>query len=53
MLRARWFWDELAPMREGAKRRVAQYTPARIGDLMMRRLHAIGASLKSPTAVPG
>ena len=53
MLRARWFWDELAPMREEAKRRVAQYTPARIGDLMMRRLHAIGASLKSPTAVPG
>ena len=53
MLRARWFWDELAPMREEAKRRVAQYTPARIGDLMMRRLHAIGTSLKSPTAVSG
>jgi glycosyltransferase involved in cell wall biosynthesis len=53
MLRARWFWDELAPMREQAKRRMAQYTPARVGDMMMRRLDVIGASLKSPTAAPG
>ncbi len=53
MLRARWFWDELAPMREGAKRRVAEYTFARIGDMMMRRLREIGASLKSPAPVPG
>jgi glycosyltransferase involved in cell wall biosynthesis len=53
MLRARWFWDELAPMREQAKRRMAKYIPARIGDMMMRRLDVIGASLKSPTAAPG
>ncbi|MGB6567109.1 MAG: glycosyltransferase [Xanthobacteraceae bacterium] len=53
MLRARWFWEELAPMREEAKRRMAKYTPARVGDLMMRRLDAIGASVKSPTGVPG
>jgi glycosyltransferase involved in cell wall biosynthesis len=53
MLRARWFWDELAPMREGAKRRMAEYTPARVGDMMMCRLHAIGASLTPPATVPG
>ncbi|MFZ0525517.1 MAG: glycosyltransferase [Xanthobacteraceae bacterium] len=53
MLRARWFWEELAPMREEAKRHMAKYTPARVGDLMMRRLDAIGASVKSPTGVPG
>ncbi|MFZ0372161.1 MAG: hypothetical protein WAL39_02510 [Xanthobacteraceae bacterium] len=53
MMRARWFWDELAPMREEAKRRVTEYTAARIGDMMMRRLHAIGASLKPPAAAPG
>jgi glycosyltransferase involved in cell wall biosynthesis len=45
MLRARWFWDELAPMREQAKRRMAEYTPARVGDMMMHRLRAIGAGL--------
>jgi glycosyltransferase involved in cell wall biosynthesis len=53
MLRARWFWQELKPMREEAKRRMAEYTPARIGDLMMCRLQAIGASLKLPMAAPG
>ncbi len=53
MLRARWFWDELAPMREEAKRRMAQYTSARIGDMMMRRLQAIGTSLKLPMATLG
>ena len=51
MLRARWFWEALAPMREAAKRRMADYTAARVGDLMMRRLQAIGANVKSPTAV--
>ena len=40
-------------MREEAKRHMAKYTPARVGDLMMRRLDAIGASVKSPTGVPG
>ncbi len=44
MLRARWFWDDLAPMREKAKSRMAQYTPERIGNMMMRRLTAIGAA---------
>jgi glycosyltransferase involved in cell wall biosynthesis len=53
MVRARWFWDELAPMREAAKRRMAEYTPARVGDIMMRRLQVIGASLRSPTAALG
>lgn len=48
MMRARWFWQELAPMRECAKRRMAQYAPERIGDLMMQRLHAIGERLNLP-----
>ncbi len=50
MLRARWFWHELAPKREKAKRRMAEYTAARIGDVMMRRLDAIGVSLTSAAA---
>jgi len=53
MLLARWFWEELAPLREHAKRRMADYTPARVGELMMRRLDAIAAGLKSPTAASG
>jgi glycosyltransferase involved in cell wall biosynthesis len=53
MLRGRWFWDELAPMREEAKRRMTEYTPARVGDMMMRRLNAIAARLKTPAAAPG
>lgn len=50
MLRARWSWDELAPMRAQARRRMAEYTPARVGEMMMRRLREIGAGLKAPTA---
>jgi glycosyltransferase involved in cell wall biosynthesis len=52
MVRARWHWDDLAPTREQAKRRMAEYTHARIGEMMMRRLDAIGASLKPPMAAP-
>ncbi len=53
MVRARWFWDELKPMRDEARRRMVDYTPARVGDIMMRRLDAIAASLNLSTAAPG
>jgi glycosyltransferase involved in cell wall biosynthesis len=49
MSRARWGYDELAPMREQAKRRVAEFSPARVGAMMMRRLDAIGAGRKPRT----
>jgi hypothetical protein len=53
MMRARWYWDDLAPLREEGRRRMADYSAARVGDLMMGRLDAIAAGLKSPQVALG
>jgi glycosyltransferase involved in cell wall biosynthesis len=52
MMRARWYWDDLAPLREEGRRRMADYSAAHVGDVMMRRLDAIAAGLKSPQVAP-